>query len=178
MKKFVTILCCLCLCLTIKPENVFAKSSQSSIVSESNTNEKDKCINATLVSVTRQYKGGITINSISKPTKTWDLATQGTYDWYATSHGSVIYSNYLFTNHNGAVHIQGYENSGNKGTFSISIYVSDTLFDTVYTYSCNKGQWFFIDKSGLSSKNKVYFTVKSGDGNLTSVINGLFSSLN
>lgn len=175
MKKLTALLLCLGICFTLNTQSILAAETPNDEAVEYVTDNGDVCINAELISVTDTEIENPLLRGTSKPSSTWNLSSNGSYTgWTVSTHGSIIYSNYKFTGHTGTVHLQGYENGGESGSYIVRIYGKKT-----YTYSCTKGQWFFITNSELSSNESVYFSITSANsGGYTYVSNGIFEALN
>lgn len=73
---------------------------------------------------------GISTYSLSKPSKTWNLATEGRYNFHGTNVAKPLYSNYMFTGVTRVrIHI---ENKGNK-SIMVRLLKSQTGIDFATT---------------------------------------------
>ncbi len=170
MKKFLSLLFIL--------TTIFTSGSliTSSKVYAAETTAPFETVNAKLVSVTRTPNNSseVTTTAYQKPSAVWDLSKQGSYTWSVTSHGTNIYSDYLFTGFDG-IRIGGTEDSGVSGSFDLYLCISDAFFDTTYKYTITKNTIWSIS-TPLKTSNKIYFYVTSNDGNLTHIPYGAYIS--
>lgn len=113
---------------------------------------------------------------VNKPSESnqWDLDSDGDYHFSANLDIGTIYSNYVFTGHDGNVTFVTQENSGESGFFVITLYAKD---GSGYTWHANiqmprsatnqLGMGNMADNTlfyfGITARNNIQTTlVKSG----------------
>lgn len=101
------------------------------------------------------YAGGISIQSTSLPTSTWNLSTKGIYSFAGKADNQDLYSNYLFT---GATKTQiQCTNKRTDKNLKVQLVRDDPYFDTaVSTVNVPKNGSSNWNVTGLSSSSKYY----------------------
>lgn len=99
---------------------------------------------------------------IPSSSSTWDLSSSS-YSFSVDTTNSVIYSNYVFTNHGGTALLRCYDTSGtaNMGTeYYAKIFVRNWAGGTLAgTFSMVRGSDSALYVDNLRESDKIYFTI-------------------
>lgn len=96
--------------------------------------------------------------STSKPSKTHDLSSEGSYDFNVTSiRNTTIYSNVVFVGHGGKIHFQFNDTSTDTKGYTVKVY-SKSKSTAIATYSGADDDTLSFTLS-VDEDAKIYFAV-------------------
>lgn len=105
--------------------------------------------------------GNISTYALSYPSKEnkWNLNQKGQYDFSVETHGSKIYSDYVFTGHKGSVTVYLDETSSSSGEYTFKLCKRGLVNTTIHKYKFSHGVPQTIAMSGFDSDDLVYFII-------------------
>ena len=94
----------------------------------------------------------------SKPSKTHDLSSEGSYDFTVTSRlNTTIYSNFIFVGHGGKIHFYFNDTSTDTKGYTVKVYSKGKL-TAIATYSGSDDDTLSFTLS-VDKDAKIYFAV-------------------
>lgn len=95
----------------------------------------------------------------SKPSKTYDLSSEGTYSFPVDSVlNTTIYSKYIFVGHNGTLYFSFNDHSNDGNGYTVKVYKKGLVTTTIATYNGADDDTLSFSLS-VATDAKVYFAV-------------------
>lgn len=172
MKKFISLCLAVIMIFALLPVSTLAAEPQKA--PDSIEVFPNEVIEANLPQYLRDALNNDAVTyGVSKPNTTYDLASDGAYDFTVTSRlNTTIYSKYIFIGHNGTLDFSFYDSSDDGKGYTVKVYKKGTFDTTIATYSGADGDSLSFSVA-VATDAKVYFAVvPNGTTYITGTVSG------